>query len=80
MALDLQAVFALSPAEKLKLVQDLWDDLLKTPDEIPVPEGLLEELDRRKARLEADPSSASTWEDVKERIRERHASRASNQP
>jgi len=29
------SIFGLSPAEKLQLVEDLWDDLATTPSEIP---------------------------------------------
>ena len=30
------SVFDLSPAEKLQLVEDLWDDLAATPSEVPI--------------------------------------------
>ena len=29
------SVFDLSPAEKLQLVEDLWDDLAATPEAVP---------------------------------------------
>ena len=31
----LTTVFDLSPAEKLQLVEDLWDDLSANPDSVP---------------------------------------------
>jgi putative addiction module component (TIGR02574 family) len=66
------SVFDLSPAEKLQLVQDLWDALAATPENIPRDDELKEELDRRKANLLKNPASASSWEDVIKRIRARH--------
>ena len=30
------SIFDLSPAEKLQLVEDLWDDLAGTPEAVPV--------------------------------------------
>jgi putative addiction module component (TIGR02574 family) len=33
---SLALVFGLSPAEKLQLVEDLWDDLAATPGAVPV--------------------------------------------
>ncbi|MBX9680189.1 MAG: addiction module protein [Gemmataceae bacterium] len=35
----IQSVFELSTAEKLQLVEDLWDDLAANPEAIPVPES-----------------------------------------
>jgi putative addiction module component (TIGR02574 family) len=29
------SIFDLSPAEKLQLVEDLWDDLAATPEAVP---------------------------------------------
>jgi len=63
------SVFDLSPSEKLQLVQDLWDDLAAAPDAIPVHDWQKQELERRKANLQRNPASASTWEDVKRRAR-----------
>jgi putative addiction module component (TIGR02574 family) len=56
------SVFDLSPAEKLQLVEDLWDDLAATPGAVPVHDWHKQELDRRKANLERNPESAMTWE------------------
>lgn len=66
------SVFELSPAEKLQLVEDLWDDLAATPEAVPVEDWQKEELARRKAKLRANPASALTWDEVKSRVRGRH--------
>jgi putative addiction module component (TIGR02574 family) len=60
----------LSPSERLMLVQDLWDSL--SEEDIPLTPEQKDELDRRKAAYQANPSSGSSWEDVKRRIIERH--------
>lgn len=65
------SIFNLSASEKLQLVEDLWDDIAATPEEIPVHDWQKEELARRKARLTAVPSSGLTWEEVKRRARNR---------
>jgi putative addiction module component (TIGR02574 family) len=69
---DTSSVFDLSPAEKLQLVQDLWDDLASSPEAVPVHDWQKEELARRKANLMNNPGSGLTWEEVKQRIRRRH--------
>jgi putative addiction module component (TIGR02574 family) len=62
------AVQNLSATEKLQLVAELCDDLAAHPLAIPVPAEQLEELDRRMAAYRSDPSSATTWEAVKQRM------------
>jgi len=66
------SIFDLSPAEKLQLVEDLWDDLAATPSEIPVHEWQIKELARRKANLMSKPVSGLSWDDVKRNIRSRY--------
>ena len=63
------SIFDLSSAEKLQLVEDLWDDLAATPSEVPVHDWQKEELERRKANLRSKPDSGVSWDDVKARIR-----------
>jgi putative addiction module component (TIGR02574 family) len=67
------SIFDLSPAGKLQLVEDLWDDLAATPEAVPVHDWQKEELARRKANLVKHPAPAASWEEVKRRIRNRHA-------
>ena len=63
------SIFDLSPAEKLQLVEYLWDDLAGTPESVPVHEWQKQELARRKANLVKNPTSGLSWEDVKQRVR-----------
>lgn len=65
------SVFDLSPAEKLQLVQDLWDDLAATPEAVPVHDWQKEELDRRKANLQKNSASGLSWQEVQQNIRRR---------
>lgn len=64
------SVFDLSPAEKLQLVEDLWDDAV--PDDVPVYEWQKQELARRKENLQRNPASGAAWEDVKVRMRSQY--------
>jgi putative addiction module component (TIGR02574 family) len=66
------SVFDLSPAEKLQLVEDLWDDLASDPTAVPVHDWQKEELARRKANLMSHPASGLSWDEVKRRIRSRY--------
>ena len=63
---------SLPMAEKLRVVQDLWDDIAThSGDEIPLSDEQRRVLD---ARLEAhvrDPSGARPWEVVRRELAER---------
>ena len=66
---ELESVFDLTPAEKIQLVEDLWDSLAATPDEIPLHDWQRDELAKRKANLAANPGSALTWDEIVRRVR-----------
>ncbi|MGE0606407.1 MAG: addiction module protein [Pirellulales bacterium] len=66
------SVFELTPSEKLQLVEDLWDDLAATPEDVPVHDWQIAEIERRKANLRASPSTGLSWEEVQRRVRSRH--------
>lgn len=67
--MDQRSIFDLSPEEKPRLVEDLWDDLAAEPENIPLLDWQIEELERREANLKKHPEQLSAWEDVKARIR-----------
>ena len=69
----------LSPADKLTLVSELWDDLAAHPEDVPVALELIAELDRRMEAYRKDPTQVTTWEAVKARFHDNtpRASRAS---
>ena len=69
---SVSSVFDLSPAEKLQLVEDLWDDLAATPEAVPVHDWQKQELARRRANLQSNPASGLAWEAVQRRVRGRH--------
>jgi putative addiction module component (TIGR02574 family) len=72
MSLNAVSVFDLSPAEKLQLVEDLWDDLAANPSAVPVHDWQKEELARRKASLMNNPAAGLSWDQVKRSVRTRY--------
>jgi putative addiction module component (TIGR02574 family) len=55
----------LSPAQKFALAIELWDELASKPDDIPVTDEQLNELDRRFDEYQRDPDNVVTWEDLR---------------
>jgi len=72
MMLNGVSVFDLSPAEKLQLVEDLWDELASSPDAVPIHDWQRDQLARRRANLISNPTSALSWDEVKRRVRSRY--------
>jgi putative addiction module component (TIGR02574 family) len=73
MATEFASIFKLTRAERLQLVEDLWDSIAQEETELPVPDWKRDELRRRKERFLRHPNSGRTWEQVKQRARSRHA-------
>jgi putative addiction module component (TIGR02574 family) len=58
----------LSLAERILLVEEIWDSVAAEADTLEVPQSHKDELDRRLAAYHADPHAGSSWEDVKTRL------------
>lgn len=59
----------LSNEEKLELVGKLWSMI--EADALPVPPEVIAELDRRRAKLEGNPESALTLDELMARVKRR---------
>jgi putative addiction module component (TIGR02574 family) len=59
----------LSVADRLALVQEIWESIADTPEQVPLTEAQKQALDRRLADLEADPNNVLTWDEIKARVR-----------
>ncbi|MBI4461189.1 MAG: addiction module protein [Acidobacteria bacterium] len=64
-------ITSLSPAERLQLLDELWESLSATPEAIPLTNAQREELDRRLDELDREGPTGIPWDDVLRRIRER---------
>ena len=58
----------LSAADRLKLMEELWESLRRAPETVEVPDWHREELDRRCAARERDPQAARPWEEARRAI------------
>jgi len=68
----LDALADLTQAEKLQLVEDLWDDIAANAAAIPVLDWQKEELDRRSDELRGNPGAWLTWNEVEHNVRTKH--------
>ena len=66
---DLRDIFKLSAAERIQLVEDLWDSIAADPAlHPPLTPAQQEDLDRRLSDLVANPSDVLDWNDVRARL------------
>ena len=61
----------LSVAEKLELMERLWDDLSRRPEDVPSPQWHGDVLAERIAAVREGRTDFVTWDDAKKRLRER---------
>lgn len=61
----------LSVAERIQLVEDLWDSIASQPEALELTSAQREEIDRRLAEHDANPESAVPWEEVRTRLQRR---------
>ena len=65
----LSEIRSLPVSERLQLVEDIWDSIAEDQHSLPDHPAVVQELRARKARFLANPSSGTSWEIVKARIR-----------
>ena len=72
-SINIGALKQLSVAERIQLVEDLWDSIIEdAPDDaFPISPELAAELDRRVAELKANPELGVPWDEVRRSILER---------
>ncbi len=61
----------LSPEERLRLIEELWDTLNETAGTVPLTNAQREELDRRLDDLERSGPEGIPWDQVLQQIRSR---------
>ena len=65
---DIPQLRSLSVADKLQLVGELWDEIILQPENLPIPEWHVRELERDSAAYRTEPGEGRSWEEVKARI------------
>lgn len=68
---DISEITKLSMAEKILLVEDLWESIASDESEVPVPESHKIELDRRLKRYESAPGTLLSLDELRTRIEKR---------
>lgn len=70
-AIRMSDVLELPVAERLKLVEAIWDSIAEAPEALALTDTQRVELDRRLEDYEKNPEDGSPWLEVKARILKR---------
>lgn len=68
---QLSEILQLSVAERIQLVEDIWDSIAVTPEAVPLTEEQKAELDRRVESYRANPKDGVMWQDLKNKLSEK---------
>ena len=68
---QLTEILQLSIAERIQLVEDIWDSIATVPEAIALTEEQQAELNRRLEAYQANPNEGISWNDLKEKLRQR---------
>ncbi len=58
----------LSPEDKLRLANELWQQVAEDPDRIPVSDEHKQLIEQRYQEYLENPDDVVTWEEVKRRL------------
>ena len=60
-----EAARKLSIADRILLVEEIWDTIANENQAFELTEGQQQELDRRLASVKANPGQGRTWDEIK---------------
>ncbi|HEY3416146.1 MAG TPA: addiction module protein [Armatimonadota bacterium] len=64
-------VLEMPVAERILLVEDIWDSIAAIPEAVPLTDAQREELDRRLEDYHTHHTAGVPWDEVKAGIRKR---------
>ena len=65
MKIQVDEILNLSIKERIRLVEEIWESIAASPEEIPLTLAQRKELDRRKREHRRNPTAAKPWAEVK---------------
>ncbi|MGH8760187.1 MAG: addiction module protein [Burkholderiales bacterium] len=66
--MSISELLKLPIAERIRLVEMIWDSIAAAPEALELTDAERQELDRRWEAFERDPSIGAPWAEVRARI------------
>ena len=66
---SIENIKKLSIAERILIIEDIWDSIISSKEEFPISDEQKKELDLRLELYYENPNEGKTWKDVKDNIK-----------
>ena len=70
-SVSIPEILKLSVAERIRLIEAIWDTIEASPDSLPLTDAQRQELDRRLADHQDHPNEARSWEVIRDSLPEK---------
>jgi putative addiction module component (TIGR02574 family) len=67
-SINISEAMDLTVAQRIELVEDLWDSIAAIPEKVDLTNEQKKILDERLEAFHQNPTEGSPWEEVKDRI------------
>ena len=65
---SIESIKKLSVAERILIVEDIWDSIISSKEDLPISEEQKRELDLRLELYYKNPNEGKSWKEVKGNI------------
>ncbi len=62
-------ILELPTAERVAIVQEIWESILEHPDDVEITAAQRDELERCWVELQQNPDDGESWEEVKKSLK-----------
>ena len=66
---SLENIKKLSVAERILIVEDIWDSIITSEEDFPITDEQKSELDSRLEAYYKNPTEGKSWKEVKDNIK-----------
>jgi len=66
----IEHILELPTAERIAIVQEIWESMVEHPDNVEITAAQREELERRWIDFQQHPNDGESWSDVKKSLRD----------
>jgi putative addiction module component (TIGR02574 family) len=63
-------ILGLPTAERIAIVQEIWESMVESSDNVEITAAQREELERRWIDFQRNPDDGESWSDVKNSLRD----------
>lgn len=65
---SIEDIKKLSVAERILIVEDIWDSIISSEDDFPISDAQKKELDSRLDEYYKNPNEGKSWKEVRDNI------------